>query len=101
MLRDLVGLLLIGSGTVGLLGALYAAEPLVTLFLAGLVLCVGGGTVLYISPPLHRAVRLVAGYIALSLGLTVLAGLAFALSRWSLLFALVLAIGVYLSSEVD
>jgi hypothetical protein len=99
MLRDLLGLLLIGAGTVGLLGALYAAEPLVTLFLAGLVLCVGGGTVLYISPPLHPAARLVAGYCAMSLGFTVLAGLAFALSPWSLLFALVLSVGVFLSSE--
>ncbi|GAA2786313.1 hypothetical protein GCM10010521_75330 [Streptomyces rameus] len=94
MLRDLLGLLMIGSGTVGLLGALYVAEPLVTLFLAGLVLCVGGSTVL-------RAARLVAGYCALSLGLTVLASLAFALSPWSLPFALVLAVGVFLSSEGD
>ncbi|GAA3500978.1 hypothetical protein GCM10019016_080850 [Streptomyces prasinosporus] len=82
-MRDLLGLLLIGSGTVGLLGALHAAAPLATLFLAGLVLCVGGGTVLHISPPLHRAARLIAGYCALSLGLTVLAALAFALKPWS------------------
>ncbi|MFI5859357.1 hypothetical protein [Streptomyces parvulus] len=101
IIRDLLGLFLIGSGTVGLLGALYIAEPLVALLLAGLVLCVGGYTVLYIAPPLHPAVRLVAGYCALSLGLTVLAGLAFALTPWSLLFALLVAVGVYLSSEGD
>lgn len=99
ILRDLLGLFLIGTGTVGLLGALYAAEPLVACLLAGLVLCVGGATVLRVTPPLHPSVRLVAGYCALSLGLTVLAGLAFSFTPWSLLFALVLAVGAYLSSE--
>ncbi|MER6230993.1 hypothetical protein ABT169_17840 [Streptomyces sp. NPDC001616] len=101
ILRDLLGLFLIGSGTVGLLGALYTANPLVTLFLAGLVLCVGGYAVLNTTPLLHPAVRLVAGYCALSLGLTVLAGLAFSFTPWSLLFALLVAFGVYLSSEGD
>ncbi|WP_404949017.1 hypothetical protein HFP70_35125 [Streptomyces sp. ARC14] len=97
--RDLIGLFLIGSGTVGLLGALYTAEPLVTLALAGVILTVGGGSVLYISPPLHRALRLIAGYCALSLGLWVLVGLAVYLTPWSLIFALTLALGVFLSSE--
>lgn len=99
ILRDLLGLFLIGSGTVGLLGSLYTAEPLLALFLAGLVLCVGGCAVLYITPPLHPVVRLLAGYCALSLGLTVLAGLAFSFTPWSLLFALMAAVGAYLSSE--
>lgn len=97
--RDLLGLFLIGSGTVGLLGALYIAQPLVTLALAGIILTAGGSTVLYLSPPLPRAVRLITGYCALSLGLWVLVGLAVYLTPWSLLFALVLAIGVFLSSE--
>ncbi|WP_404949172.1 hypothetical protein HFP70_35915 [Streptomyces sp. ARC14] len=59
----------------------------------------GGGSVLYISPPLHRALRLIAGYCALSLGLWVLVGLAVYLTPWSLIFALTLALGVFLSSE--
>ncbi|MGW7594678.1 hypothetical protein [Streptomyces rubiginosohelvolus] len=101
VLRDVLGLFLIGSGTVGLLGALYAAEPLVTLFLAGLILGFGGSTVLRVAPPLHPLVRLVAGYVALSLGLTVLAGLAFAFTPWAVLFALLVALGAYLSSEGD
>ncbi|MFC8537995.1 hypothetical protein ACFUJY_29345 [Streptomyces sp. NPDC057249] len=46
-------------------------------------------------------VRLVAGYVALSLGLTVLAGLAFAFTPWAVLFALLVALGAYLSSEGD
>ncbi len=99
MVRDLLGLLLIGSGTVGLLGALYAANPLIPLGLAGVILTAGGGTVLYLSPPLPRALRIVAGYCGLSFGLWVLVGLAVYLTPWSLLFALVLAIGVFMSSE--
>ncbi|MFB8026002.1 MULTISPECIES: hypothetical protein [unclassified Streptomyces] len=97
--RDLIGLFLVSVGTVGLLGALYAAEPLVTLFLAGLVLTIGGGTVLYIKPSLHPALRLIAGYGSLTLGLWVLAGLAFYLTPWSLAFALLLTVGVFLSNE--
>ncbi|AWI32708.1 hypothetical protein [Streptomyces tirandamycinicus] len=97
--RDLIGLLLVSAGTVGLLGALYAAEPLVTLFLVGLALTVGGGTVLSIAPPLPPALRIIAGYCALTFGLWIFVGLALHLTPWSLLFALVLAVGVFLSSE--
>ncbi|MEU0857393.1 hypothetical protein ABZ352_18415 [Streptomyces griseofuscus] len=99
ILRDLLGLLLVGAGTVGLLGVLYAAEPLVALALVGLVLVAGGATVLFLSPPLPRVVRLIAGYCALSLGLWLLIGLACYLTPWSLLFGLVLAVGVLLSSS--
>lgn len=97
--RDLIGLFLVGAGTVGLLGALYAAAPLAALFLAGLALTAGGGTVLYISPPLPRFVRFLAGYFALTLGLWALVSIACYLTPWSLLFALMLALGVLLSSE--
>ncbi|WP_330335732.1 hypothetical protein OHS33_38795 (plasmid) [Streptomyces sp. NBC_00536] len=97
--RDLIGLFLVSTGTVGLLGALYSAAPLAALALAGFVLVVGGGGVLYISPPLHPAVRLIGGYAALAIGLWIFVGLAFYLTPWSLLFFLLLAIGVFLSSE--
>ncbi|MFD4933401.1 hypothetical protein [Streptomyces virginiae] len=99
ILRDLLGLFLVSTGTVGLLVALYSAAPLAALALGGLVLTVGGGAVLYISPPLHPAVRLIGGYGALALGLWVFVGLAIYLTPWSILFALLLAIGAFLSSE--
>jgi hypothetical protein len=101
ILRDLLGLFLIGAGTAGLLGALYVTEPYVALFLAGLFLCTGGYAVLRVAPPMPRVVRLTAGYCALSLGLTVLAGLAFSFTPWCLLFAVVIAVGAFLSSEGD
>lgn len=97
--RDLIGLFLVGAGTVGLLGAISVTAPLVALFLAGLGLSIGGGAVLYINPPLPHWVRLVAGYFALTMGLWVLTGLALYLTPWSLLFGLLLALGVFLSSE--
>ncbi|WP_433860165.1 hypothetical protein [Streptomyces kronopolitis] len=97
--RDLIGLFLVGTGVVGLLGAISLAAPLVALLLTGLCLAAGGLTVLYLKPPLPHWVRLVAGYCALSTGLWVLTGLALYLTPWSLLFALVLALGVFLSSE--
>ncbi|MFB6505635.1 hypothetical protein ACFC07_21910 [Streptomyces sp. NPDC056099] len=97
--RDLIGLFLVGTGTVGLLGAISVTAPLVALFLAGFGLSIGGGAVLYINPPLPRWVRLVAGYFALTMGLWVLVGLALYLTAWSLLFGLLLALGVFLSSE--
>ncbi|RSS97238.1 hypothetical protein EF903_01570 [Streptomyces sp. WAC05292] len=99
VVRDLLGLLLVSTGTVGLLGALYASAPLAALALAGLLLTVGGGGVLYISPRLHPAVRLVGGYCALTVGLWIFVGIAFYLAPWSLLFGLLLALGVFLSSE--
>jgi hypothetical protein len=99
IVRDLTGLLLVSAGTVGLLGALYWAEPFAALALAGFALTGGGTSVLYITPPLPRAGRLIAGYCALTLGLWILCGLACYLTPWSLLFGLVLTIGVLLSSE--
>ncbi|MER5482530.1 hypothetical protein ABT024_04845 [Streptomyces sp. NPDC002812] len=97
--RDLLGLFLIGAGTVGLLGALYTASPLVSLLVAGLVLAAGGLTVLIIAPPFPRYVRIFGGYLTLSLGLWVLIGVVCYLTPWSLLFALLLAAGVWLSGE--
>lgn len=82
-----------------MLGALYVAEPRVALFLAGILLPIGGAAVLNVAPRLPRPVRFGAGYCAISTGLTVLAGLAYSLTPWSLLFALVLAVGIFLSSE--
>lgn len=43
--------------------------------------------------------RLIGGYAALAIGLWIFVGLAFYLTPWSLLFFLLLAIGVFLSSE--
>ncbi|MGW0562931.1 hypothetical protein ACWDZ4_20485 [Streptomyces sp. NPDC003016] len=97
--RDLIGLFLVGAGAAGLLGALYAANPLAALFLAGLTLTAGGATILRISSPLPRIARFLAGYFALTLGLTILVGIACHLTPWSLLFALMLTLGVLLSSE--
>ncbi|MFD3815129.1 hypothetical protein ACFWRZ_08685 [Streptomyces rubiginosohelvolus] len=96
---ELLGLFLVSAGTIGLLGALYSAEPLAALFVAGLGLISGGRGVLRVKPPVPRTHRLVAGYIPLTLGLSVLGGLAFYLSLWVLLFGLLLVLGVYLSSE--
>ncbi|WP_030372321.1 hypothetical protein [Streptomyces rimosus] len=107
--RELFGLFLAGTGAVGLLGsviiglleAVYIAAPLVVMGLAGIILAASGGAVLYISPPLPRAVRLTSGYCALLLGLLVLIFVAARLAPWSLLFTLMLAVGVALSSEEE
>ncbi|MFJ5143037.1 hypothetical protein [Streptomyces sp. NPDC088707] len=101
VLRDLLGLLLIISGVLGLLGALHAADPQAAKFVAGLVLCIGGGAVLYIVPPLSKAVRITAGYFALGLGIALLASTTLALSLWTWPCALVIALGVYLSMNSE
>ncbi|MEU7228914.1 hypothetical protein [Streptomyces chrestomyceticus] len=107
--RELLGLFMIGSGAVGLLvsvvigllEAVFIAAPLVVMGLAGIILAASGGAVLYISPPLPRAVRLIAGYFAFSFGSMVLVFVATRLVPWSLLFMLVLGAGVALSSEEE
>ncbi|MFF0754388.1 hypothetical protein [Streptomyces sp. NPDC004267] len=101
VLRDVLGLLLIVSGVIGLLGALHAADPRAAEFVSSLILCVGGSAVLYIAPPLSKAVRYVAGYGALWLGLALLASVTIALSPWTWLFALVVSAGVYLSMSSE
>lgn len=98
-MRDLAGLFLLSSGMIGLLGVLWVLQPLVALFLAGLLLAVGGGTVLYTAPPLPRPVRVIAGYGSTVIGLCVLVGLALHLTPWALVFTALLAVGGFLSSE--
>ncbi|MFD7763580.1 hypothetical protein [Streptomyces microflavus] len=98
--RDLLGLFLSSAGIVGLVSLLYAAAPLPTLFLGGLVLTAGGRTILRSELALHWAVRGIGGYFALVLGSAILISIAVhLLTPWVVLFGLVLALGVYLSKE--
>ncbi|MFD0352896.1 hypothetical protein ACFVHW_03990 [Streptomyces sp. NPDC127110] len=99
ILRDLLGLVLGFAGLGGLLGALYSVEPLAALALAAVLLAVTGGGVLYISPPAPPAVRFISGYGALTIGLWILVGIAVYLTPWTLLYGLLLTLGVLLSSE--
>ncbi|MER7759450.1 hypothetical protein [Streptomyces sp. NPDC097619] len=99
IVRDIAGLLLVSTGTVGLLGALYVTVPLAALALAGVILTVGGIGVLSIRPPLHPAIRLIGGFGALAVGSWIFVGIAVYLTPWTLLFGLLLALGVFLSGE--
>lgn len=98
MARDLIGLALVGAGTVGLLGALYGLSPALALFLAGLALVAGGGAAVYSPRPLPPA-RLWCGYTALGLGLATLTVLGVLLAPWAGVFAVLTAAGVWLSGE--
>lgn len=95
--RDLIGLLLVGVGSVGLLGALYAGSPPLAAFLIGTIAATSGGAVLHTEPPLPRPLRLVGGYGSLTLGLTLITAVAYSLNPWTLLFGLLLAVAVWLS----
>ncbi|MFE1250215.1 hypothetical protein [Streptomyces sp. NPDC058735] len=94
--RDLLGLLLVGVGTVGLLGALYQASPPVALLLVGLVTATAGGGILYDEPAAARRAQ-IAGYLALTTGLTLATAAAYCLNPWSVLFGALLALAVWLS----
>ncbi|MEU3788505.1 hypothetical protein AB0F07_01705 [Streptomyces fructofermentans] len=97
--RDLIGLLLAGVGTVGLLGALFAGSPPLALFVIGLVAATAGGAVLYTEPAVPHALRLVGGYGSLAVGLALIAAVAYSLNPWTLLFGVLLAVAAWVSGE--
>jgi hypothetical protein len=96
--RDLIGLLLVGVGTVGLLGVLYAASPPVALLLIGLAVTAAGGTILYLEQSAPPPIR-ITGYVSLTIGLALVTAVAYSLTPWSLLFGLLLAVAAWLSGE--
>ncbi|MEU1466357.1 hypothetical protein ABZ467_38330 [Streptomyces sp. NPDC005727] len=93
--RDLFGLLLVGVGTVGLLGALYTASPPAALFLIGLVAAVAGGGTLQ-DPPATQG-RRIAGYVVLTVGLALITAVAYWLTPWAVFFGALLPVAVWLS----
>ncbi|MFF4188086.1 hypothetical protein ACFYZ9_33320 [Streptomyces sp. NPDC001691] len=97
--RELVGLFLIGSGMGALLCVTYAVAPFLTLGLVGLGLCAGGAGTLFGSPLLPRVARVGVGYVPFAIGLAILTFLGWLVSPWTLLCALVLGCGVWLSAK--
>ncbi|MFJ4342585.1 hypothetical protein [Streptomyces sp. NPDC088915] len=97
--RELVGLFLIGAGTVGLLWVTSTVTPLLTLFLIGAGLCTGALGTLFGSPSLGRTARALLGYLPLGIGLSLITFAAWLVSPWTLACALVTGGGVWLSSK--
>jgi hypothetical protein len=96
--RDLIGLSLAAAGTAGLLGALYAASPALALLLAALAAAGVGGAILYGPPGASRA-RVWCGYSLLGTSTGVLVVLALVAAPWTVLFAALAGVGVWLSGE--
>ncbi|MEU3499259.1 hypothetical protein ABZ726_00275 [Streptomyces hundungensis] len=97
--RELVGLFLIGTGTATLLCVTYAAAPLLAVGIMGLGLCAGGAGTLFGSPLLPQAARVAVGYVPFGVGLAILTFLGWLVSPWTLLCALVLGCGLWLSAK--
>jgi hypothetical protein len=70
-------------------------SPAVALLLIGLLTATAGGAVLQTTPPVPRLIRLVGGYGALSAGLMLITAVAYSVNPWSLLFAALLAVAVW------
>ncbi|MEU5181132.1 hypothetical protein AB0G49_13880 [Streptomyces longwoodensis] len=97
--RDVIGLLLVGVGSVGLLGSLFSGSPPLAVFLIGLLAATAGGSVLTVEPPVPRALRLFGGYGALATGLALITAVAYCVTPWTLPFGALLAVAVWLSGE--
>ncbi|MFJ8301250.1 hypothetical protein ACIQ9R_35865 [Streptomyces sp. NPDC094447] len=98
--RELAGLFLIGTGTVGLSVVTAVVNPMLCLFLGGISMTAGALGLLYkgslTSNPAHS---LLTGYCLLGIGLALIAFTAWAFSPWTLACLLVLGGGAWLSSK--
>lgn len=98
MARELTGLFLVSAGTVGLLWVTTAVAPLLSVFLIGVGLCTGASA-FFGSPPLGTPARVLLGYLPLGIGLALITFAAWRVSPWTLVCALALCGGVWLSSK--
>ncbi|MFE1270652.1 hypothetical protein [Streptomyces sp. NPDC058758] len=98
--RELAGLFLIGTGTVGLAVVTAVVNPMLSLFLGGTSMTAGALRLLYKgSLASNSTLSLLAGYIPLCIGLALIAFTAWVFSPWTLACLLVLCGGAWLSSK--
>lgn len=90
-------MLLACVGAAGLLGVILAEDRQLFALLTGILSATFGAAVLYRNPPLSRLMRMLCGYGSLTLGLAKLVAVFFAVTPWTLLFGVLLAVAVWLS----